>query len=615
MTTPAATGTDPQPRPGWSQLSALLRFGPGLRLALAGLLLLDLLSYTTVLIQPQAVKWLLDSVSTGASFAPALLMFAAVAVCSTTLVVVSSYQMGKLGHRIVLGARKDMIGSLLKARVTTVLRMPIGDVLSRVGTDTALLQHALSEALVRGAVAPIVMVATVVLMALTDLTMVLVLLVIVVVGIGAERLVLRGLSKAAEAGQVSVGDMLTGLQRVLLAFRTVKAFGTEAREAREVVGQAESAYRQATRASGWKAVIDGTGWGLMDVMFLASLGIGAAKIASGQMSVSDLVAFMIYVTTLRTPVAVLTNAASAITAGLAALARVDEIRNIPAEPDDHVLAVPPSTTSADALIPPGIVLDGVWAGYGKHPVFKGVSLHIPHGLTVLTGPSGIGKTTLLNLIERFVEVRRGRLLLDGVDITALRRAELRDRLAYVEQDAPLLGLNIRDSVSYGADCADDDELIAALDSVGLGDWVNALPDGLETLVGERAVAISGGQRQRLAVARALLRRADVLLLDEATSQLDADNEQTLLRTLVDQSRTRTVLVVSHRMSVATQADLVVLLDENGVRAAGKHADLLRSDALYRRLAKTGPASPVPVAPVHKIRHDSDHIDPRSFHGS
>ncbi|SES26930.1 ATP-binding cassette, subfamily B/ATP-binding cassette, subfamily C [Lentzea xinjiangensis] len=617
MNSPTPTGqeADRPPGPGWSQLFALLRFGPRLRFELAGLLVLDLLSYTTVLIQPQAVKWLLDSVSTGASFVPAVLALAVVAVCSAILVTVSSYLLGKLGLRMVLGARSGMVGALLRARVTTVQRMPIGDVLSRVGSDTMLLQNALSEALVRGAVAPIVLVATVVLMAFTDLSMVLVLLAIVAVGIGVERLVLRRLSRATEAAQAQVGEMLSGLQRVLVAFRTVKASGTEAREADRIIGQAESAYRQGARAAGWNAVVDGTGWFLMDLMFITALGMGAVKIASGEMSVSELVAFMLYITVLRTPVAVLTNAASAITAGLAALARVEQVRTVPAEPDDLDATAAPAPGPSDVPAPAGIVLDDVWAGYQDHPVLKGVSLHVPHGLTVLTGPSGIGKTTVLNLIERFLEVGQGRLLLDGVDVRALRRDELRNRLAYVEQDAPLLGVSIREAVRYGTDCTDDEELFSALRAVGLADWVESLPRGLDTAIGERAVAISGGQRQRLAVARALLRHADVILLDEATSQLDADSEKTLLRTLVDQAKVRAVLAVSHRMSVASQADLVILLDEGKVRAAGKHAELLRSDALYRRLATTGPATPEPGSPVRRSGHDSEQIDSRSFHGS
>ncbi|MYW90023.1 ABC transporter ATP-binding protein [Amycolatopsis rubida] len=585
---PGEPGPDQPPRRfGWSRLPALLRLGPGLRLALAGLLMLELLSYATVLVQPQVVKWLLDSVSRGASFVPALLTLAAVALCSGVLIVTSSYQLGKLGQRMVLGARAGMIDALLRARVSTVQRRPIGDVLSRIGSDTTLLQHALSEALVRGAVAPVVLLATVVLMALSDLTMVLVLLAVVAVGAGVEWLILHRLAKATEAAQAGVGEMLTGLQRVLLAFRTVKAFGTEADEARAVVGQARLACRQGVRAAGWNAVVGGTGWVLMDIMFLTALGMGGARIASGAMSVSDLVAFLLYVTYLRTPSAALTQAASAMSEGLAALARIEQIQHIPAEPDDQDASAEPEPAPADDGVPAGIALDGVWAGYEDQPVLSGVSVHVPRGLTVVTGPSGIGKTTVLNVVERFLELRRGRVLLDGVDIRAFQRGELRRRLAYVEQDAPLLGATIREAVGYGAASPGETELLDVVHAVGLADWVASLPDGLDTAIGERAVAVSGGQRQRLAVARALLRHADVLLLDEATSQLDADSEETLLRTIAEQARVRIVLAVSHRMTVASQADLVIVLDESGVRAAGSHRELLRSDPLYRRLASTG----------------------------
>nr|WP_067594133.1 ABC transporter ATP-binding protein [Amycolatopsis rubida] len=549
--------------------------------------MLELLSYATVLVQPQVVKWLLDSVSRGASFVPALLTLAAVALCSGVLIVTSSYQLGKLGQRMVLGARAGMIDALLRARVSTVQRRPIGDVLSRIGSDTTLLQHALSEALVRGAVAPVVLLATVVLMALSDLTMVLVLLAVVAVGAGVEWLILHRLAKATEAAQAGVGEMLTGLQRVLLAFRTVKAFGTEADEARAVVGQARLACRQGVRAAGWNAVVGGTGWVLMDIMFLTALGMGGARIASGAMSVSDLVAFLLYVTYLRTPSAALTQAASAMSEGLAALARIEQIQHIPAEPDDQDASAEPEPAPADDGVPAGIALDGVWAGYEDQPVLSGVSVHVPRGLTVVTGPSGIGKTTVLNVVERFLELRRGRVLLDGVDIRAFQRGELRRRLAYVEQDAPLLGATIREAVGYGAASPGETELLDVVHAVGLADWVASLPDGLDTAIGERAVAVSGGQRQRLAVARALLRHADVLLLDEATSQLDADSEETLLRTIAEQARVRIVLAVSHRMTVASQADLVIVLDESGVRAAGSHRELLRSDPLYRRLASTG----------------------------
>ncbi|MFE7312354.1 ABC transporter ATP-binding protein [Streptomyces sp. NPDC057555] len=570
----------------WSQLPLLWRFGRGMGAAMAGLLVLDLLSYGIVLAQPRVVKWLLDSVTTGAGFVPGLIALSAVAVLSGVLLFTSNYLLGRFGQRIVLGARSDMIGALLRARVVTVQREPVGDLLSRVGSDTTLLERAVAEALVRGAGAPLVLLATVLLMALTDVTMVLVLLAIVALGAGIEWLVLRRLHQATRATQSSVGEMLTGLQRVLVAFRTVKAFGTEAQEARGVVGRAEAAYRQGVRAARWSALVGACSGVIMDVMFLTALGMGAAKIAAGALSFSDLVAFLLYVMYLRAPVGAMTQAATAVSEGLAALGRVQRVLAVPAEPQAADADMTPVPDPAGDRPPTGIVLEKVSAGYDGSTVLNGITLHVPRGLTVITGPSGIGKTTLLNLVERFLDAEQGRVFLDGVDIRALRRSALRRRLAYVEQDAPLLGTTIRQAVCYGTGCTDDGEALDALRAVGLAEWLAGLPHGLDTAVDERAVSVSGGQRQRLAVARALLRRADVLLLDEVTSQLDADSEEILLRTIVDRSRARVVLAVTHRISVARQADLVVVLDEGRVRAAGRHTELLRSDPLYRRLATT-----------------------------
>jgi ABC-type multidrug transport system fused ATPase/permease subunit len=209
-------------------------------------------------------------------------------------------------------------------------------------------------------------------------------------------------------------------------------------------------------------------------------------------------------------------------------------------------------------------------------VLRDVSFAATQGLTVLVGPSGSGKTTLLSLVERFVDAQQGRVLLDGVDVREWDRAELRGKLAYVQQEAPLLGDTIREAALYAVPDAESVDLAAALRAVALDAWVETLPLGLDTPVGERGVSISGGQRQRLAVARALLRGADVLLLDEATSQLDTVSERTLLESVTHYARSRVVVAVTHRMAVAAEADQVVLFDADGVHVVGKHA-LLQSD--------------------------------------
>jgi ABC-type multidrug transport system fused ATPase/permease subunit len=204
-------------------------------------------------------------------------------------------------------------------------------------------------------------------------------------------------------------------------------------------------------------------------------------------------------------------------------------------------------------------------------------------VTVLVGPSGAGKTTLLSLLERFAEPDRGRILLDGVDVRELDLSELRRRISYVQQEAPLLGATIREAATYGADGVDEHRLGRVLAAVGLADWIATLPDGLATEVGERGLQISGGQRQRLAVARALARDSEVLLLDEATSQLDPINERHLVRSLTRESRDRVIIAVTHRMPLVHEADQVVMLRAGLVHARGRHDELL-GDPDYRELA-------------------------------
>jgi ABC-type multidrug transport system fused ATPase/permease subunit len=192
-------------------------------------------------------------------------------------------------------------------------------------------------------------------------------------------------------------------------------------------------------------------------------------------------------------------------------------------------------------------------------------------------------------------VDRGRIRFDGVDVRHFHRDDLRRRLAYVEQESPLLGSTLRQAALYGVREASEAEIEAMLAAVGLDQWIGSLPEGLDTPVGERGVTISGGQRQRLAVARALLRKAEVLLLDEATSQLDGRSEQVLLRTIVETARARTVVAVTQRFSIAAYADRVVVLDDGRIRAVGRHEELLGKDAFYRALA--GPVElPLPAGP-------------------
>jgi len=211
---------------------------------------------------------------------------------------------------------------------------------------------------------------------------------------------------------------------------------------------------------------------------------------------------------------------------------------------------------------------------------------VPRGARVaLVGPSGAGKSTILALIERFYDPSDGVVRVDGVDVRALPRKELRARIGYVEQDAPVLAGSIRDNLTLGTPDATDAQCVEVLRAVNLGEVLDRDPAGLDAAVGEEGVMLSGGERQRLAIARALLAAPPILLLDEATASLDGVNEQ-LLRSAIDAvAADRTLLVIAHRLSTVVDSDLIVVLDHGRVVGIGTHSELVASTPLYRDLAK------------------------------
>jgi ABC-type multidrug transport system fused ATPase/permease subunit len=570
----------------------------GFRAVLAGLLTLELLSNAAVLLEPLLVMWVLDELERNGDLLTPVLTLGGIAAAGAALAAITVFLLGRLGQQLVLRIRREIADRVLDGRVTEVEKLPTGDLLSRVGSDTTLLQQTLAEALVHGAVAPLALLVALILMATIDVTLTLVLVTLLALATVVEWWALGRHFAATEDAQNRVGRMLTALQRVLIAFRTVKASATQPAERRVINGEGAAAYRSGVRAAKWAAVVEATGLGTVEVLFLVSLGLGSFEIASGKLALSGLLAFLLYAMYLREPVETLTEAAASISSGLAAVQRVEEVRKLPVESalEDGKGDDASSGRRAGKHGEGSVVLEDVWFGYGSTDVIKGLSLDLGRGLTVLVGPSGAGKTTVLSLIERFVDVDRGRILFDGVDVRHFHRGDLRRRLAYVEQESPLLGSTLRQAALYGACDASEAEVEAVLIAVGLDEWIGSLPDGLDTPVGERGVTISGGQRQRLAMARALLRKAEVLLLDEATSQLDGRSEQVLLRTIVETAGARTVVAVTQRFLIATHADRVVVLDDGRVRAVGGHEELLSTDPLYRALATSAEHLPLPAGP-------------------
>ncbi|MGQ7295752.1 ABC transporter ATP-binding protein [Quadrisphaera sp. KR29] len=591
MTSPGG-GTGPDgPRPAGATagrregLASLLPHLSQHRRALAAAAALSLVTAATGLAQPLLVRRVVEAVQDGGRAAPAVVAVVVVLVAGSLVGAVQQYLLQRTAEGVVLSTRRRLVGRMLRLPVAELDSRRTGDLISRVGSDTTLLRAVVTSGLVEVASSALLAVGAVVAMALVDPLLLGVVLVSVGVGVVAGVAVGRRLRDLARASQERVGAMTAAVERALGAVRTLRAAGATDREVDAVGRAAEQAYQAGVRAARVQAAISPLVGVAVQGAFVAVLGAGGYRVASGAISVADLVAFILYLFLLVMPLGQLLGAYSQLQLGLGALSRVEDVLALPEEDPAPRAAPAPARTGAHLL-----ELDGVsYAHRGSSSlVLDGVSFSVGRGTrTAVVGPSGAGKSTLLGLLERFDDPVAGAVRLDGTDLRDLPRAALRARLGYVEQEAPVLAGTLRENLLLAAPRASEAEVAEVLAAVGLTGLATRSPLGLEAPVGEGGVLLSGGERQRLAICRSLLARPELLLLDEPTASLDARNEAALARALdAVQRRSTALVVVAHRLSTVVDADQIVVLDAGRVVGAGRHAELLETTPLYRELAAT-----------------------------
>lgn len=530
------------------------------------------------LLQPLLVRRVLAAVTDRGSVRGPVVLLVVVLVGGAAVGGVQRYLLQRTAEAVVLSTRSRVAAHLLRLPIAEHDRRRTGDLLSRVGADTTLLRAVVTSGLFEGASGVVVVVGAAVAMALLDVVLLLVTLASLAVGVGLVLSVagrVRGLSRQAQA---RVGEMTSAVERSLTAVRTIRANGAEERETASVTAGATAAYQAGLRSARLEALVSPASAIAIQGSFILVLGVGGARVASGHLSVADLVAFVLYLFLLVLPLGQAIGAWTTLQTGLGALSRVEEVLQLPLEPAGG--RERPSAT------PVLLELSAASFAYaGGAPVLEGVSFRVARGTrTALVGPSGAGKSTILALVERFYDVTAGAVRVGGHDVRDLDPAALRAFTGYVEQEAPALAGTLRENLLLGAPGADDAALHAVLASVGLTDLVARTPLGLSAEVGDGGVLLSGGERQRLAIARSLLAAPPLLLLDEPTSNLDARNEALLRRAIDAVAHDRTLLVVAHRLSTVVDADQIVVLDQGRVVATGTHAELVDTSPLYRELA-------------------------------
>ena len=569
-----------------SGLVALLRPHRG---QLGVVVLISLVAAGASLAQPLLVRRLLGAVTDGTPLAGPVVLLVLVMLTGVVLSGVQRYLLQRTAEGVVLATRRRLVDRLLRLPVAELEARRLGDLISRVGADTTLLKTVVTSGLVDLLSGLVVVVGAVVLMALIDPLLLGV--TVVSIGLGAAALVVfsRRIRPLSREAQEAVGSMTASVERALGAVRTIRAARAEDREVATVTMSARAAYDAGLKVARVAAVVAPLSGLAVQGAFLAVLGIGGARVASGAISVADLVAFVLYLFLFVQPIAQSVQAWTAIQAGLGSLARIEEVTALAIESDVRapVTRVRPAPSRRE-VEPPVLSFEGVDFDYASGvAVLRGVDLQVRRGQRVaLVGPSGAGKSTVLALAERFYDPTGGVIRLDGVDVRELDRSVVRARLGYVEQDAPVLAGSLRDNLLLGAPDADERALLRVLASVNLTDLVERAPLGLDSQVGDEGVLLSGGERQRLAIARVLLAAPSLLLLDEPTASLDARNEAALSAAVDAVAVDRSVLVVAHRLSTVVTADQIVVLDQGQVVAVGRHDELVAAGGLYHELATT-----------------------------
>lgn len=494
------------------------------------------------------------------------------------------YFVTKLGERVVADIRRAVFDRVMGMSPAFFERLLSGEVLSRITTDTTLILSLIGSSISVALRNLLMLLGGMVLLALTSLKLSgLVLLIVpaVVVPIVVLGRRLRGLSRET---QDWIANSSGTASEALMSVQTVQAFTHEARTRASFAEVTEKSYVAAQTRTRVRALMTVIVIFLVFTGIVGVLWIGARDVRAGVMSPGELVQFVIYAVMVAGSVGALSEIWGEVQRAAGATERLVELLGAEDPVQD-----PPAPRALPRPVRGEIAFEEVTFRYPARPevsALDGISLKVAPGETVaLVGPSGAGKTTILQLLMRFYDPLAGRVRLDGIDLRDMARADFRRAIAMVPQDPVIFAASARENIRFGRPEATDAEVEAAARAAAAHEFLMALPEGYDTWLGERGVMLSGGQKQRIAIARAILRDARVLLLDEATSALDAESERAVQTAVESLSEGRTVLVVAHRLATVKRADRIVVFDQGRIVATGTHEALVAEGGLYARLAR------------------------------
>lgn len=565
----------------------------------AALLVMMAVGISLSLVYPFLMREIIDRVIDGGE-SDLLIPLAGAILAATAGGVVLSGAAGWLQtwvtSRVLIDLRLEGYRRLLALGPVWFARKRLGDILSRMGGDIAELQSVATGTLLNVIGSIVTLIAVVTALTVLDPLLLVIGAAFIPFALGllaVMRPIVRRLSLRIRERNADISHQML---ETMVGLRTVRAHGLDERETERFGAHNESLVRTVLRYKLWDASSAGGFRILVTLNLLAVLVVGVGRMQAGLLSFGDLVAFSLFQQRLYGPLQGLAGVYLSLQRAAAGIARVFEILDsTPPTPGTEI----PGGGRVESFTG-SVRFENVSFAYGPgREVLRDVSFEVPAGRTVaVVGPSGVGKTTLVELLFRFVDPDSGRVLLDDLDVRDLDLPALLPAVAMVGQQPALFTASLRDNLRWLEPHADDATVLAVAAEVGLVPFIETLPDGLSTPMGDRGVRLSEGQRQRIGLARALLRDPALLVLDEVTSALDWESDRQVVEAIASRrARKRTTFVVTHRLHLAADADLVIVLDEGAVVEHGPHEELLAHGGLYARLwalQTRGPRARPPV---------------------
>jgi ATP-binding cassette subfamily B protein len=517
-----------------------------------------------------------------------LLAVACIYVGSTLLSLAQGLILNGITQRTIYRLRERVEAKLNRLPLSYFDKHQRGDLLSRVTNDIDNVSQTLQQTLSQLFISVLTVIGIVVMMfAISPILAVIAILSIPLTVVIVAQVAKRS-QKLFVAQWKNTGELNAQVEEGYTGHALVKVFGRQREIKENFARKNDELYEASFGAQFISGIIMPATMFVGNLVYVAIAVVGGIMVANGTLPLGDIQAFIQYTRQFQQPLSQLGSMANLLQSGIASAERVFALLDADEEqPDPEPAEVP---TEDDGRL----VFEDVSFSYTPDaPLIDRLNVTVEPGRTVaIVGPTGAGKTTLVNLIMRFYELDGGRITLDGVDIAAMSRADLRSRTGMVLQDTWLFGGSIRDNIAYGKPGATEEEIIAAAQAAYVDRFVHSLPEGYETVLDDDATNISAGERQLITIARAFVAKPQVLILDEATSSVDTRTELLVQRAMAELRKDRTAFVIAHRLSTIRDADLILVMEHGAIVEQGKHEELLAAKGAYSRLYEAQFAAPI-----------------------